>query len=1497
MKKSILALSLLTLLGGCGGSDDAPVTPPGPEIPEPPGPEIPEPEIPQTLAASLSLDGKLLLGKGVSCNGQSASQFEIKAGDDVSCHLNNVTLASFTDVQPDAAAREVTPTQRKTLHLSQANEFIERPDAAGNAITLINTLGVNRGQQVDLQLDSLQTLKFENHWQHDLDMPAPAFAELMQQQENDSQTDKQPSTHVPDIKPSVTPGASPDLNAGFVAADAESNYQYQPKEAIPTKAVLTDEQGKPVAGIAYFSRGSRGVTNALGEFEFIWGDSVSFGIDTFELGSVRGNQQSFTLTQLADGDRGRNAQALISRYAQDQGDRWELPAQVTEVFATYPNVINEIISLSLSSESRSLDLGDGTSQLIPAEFTRQFEQGLAADIDARLCLNQCTAAVSYASEPAARARTATGLADDNSQILADIQKLWGSSPQALADGWQQVERFHVFHDSTNFYGSTGSARGQAAVNIANTAFPVLMARNDNNYWLPFGANKAWDKDSLAYITEAPSTVVPERVGGQTATYNLPFISIGEIGQGKVMVMGNARYNSVLVCPNGFSWEGGIDDKGQCRKTSDSNDMKHFFQNSFRYLTGKQTGFTVGTNIPHVYFKRHGQVAGEQEAFVIADDFGVTTEQLSSFAGLDPVSMPLLIINGFEYLINPNGNHYELPMRADLSRPKLTQDDATALIEYVSKGGNILLIETIQNTQDAGAVARLLDSAGIAFGMGGSVVANGNGPSGGYPDRVRSQRGQGIWVIERYAAVQGEDGTPTLPYRIDGEGKVIWLYQEQNKPDDKPRLEVAKWTELNAEEQPVTYTAFIDEEGKTDEQIAAEKARILAAFTKADGSQAYAECEDPNYHYEINCLEYRPGNGIPVTGGMFVPRYTELDLGDAQARAMVKAADLGTNIERLYQHELYFRSKGKQGERLSSVDLTRIYQNMTVWLWNNLDYRYEATAEDELGFKRFTEFLNCYSDNRAGGGTFCPDELKQQLLSHKMIWGDDQGQYQGYMNPGYPLNYMEKPLTRLMLGRTFWDLDIKADIRQFPGEASGTQGGGQITLDLSNRTAAWFAGNRQPTGQWAVAHEPFTVSVSGTSAPVTVTVALADDLTGREKHELGLKRPPRMTQSFTLNSGELGNSHTMTVPYGGLIYVQGRQDTVTLTFTGTVDAPLFKDGRWVNPQNSPAPIGEVVSDSFVYTAPKANLLAQNYQGNVATFANELDIFAADLNDFYARDEGLTGKANRKATDASIPNNRHHFVNDVAISVGAAHSGYPVMNSSFDSKGSNIRLAPLNSWLLWHEVGHNAAEAPFNVDGATEVVNNLLALYMQDKHHGRMSRVEQDIRIAPDFVAAERGHAWAMGGAGERLVMFAQLKEWAETEFDITAWYAGNLPAYYDETQGVKGWNLFKLMHRLSRNADDGEFILPGNNLCHGLSADKSLGKSDQLMLCASYAAQTDLSDFFRDWNPGSKAVIYPGDSTPQFEGGITQAGLAKLAALKLPKPQRDPAQIDSITIRN
>ena len=54
--------------------------------------------------------------------------------------------------------------------------------------------------------------------------------------------------------------------------------------------------------------------------------------------------------------------------------------------------------------------------------------------------------------------------------------------------------------------------------------------------------------------------------------------------------------------------------------------------------------------------------------------------------------------------------------------------------------------------------------------------------------------------------------------------------------------------------------------------------------------------------------------------------------------------------------------------------------------------------------------------------------------------------------------------------------------------------------------------------------------------VALTVALADDLTGREKHEVALNRPPKVTKTYDLKAND---KVTFKVPYGGLIYIKGK----------------------------------------------------------------------------------------------------------------------------------------------------------------------------------------------------------------------------------------------------------------------------------------------------------------------------------------------------------------------
>ncbi len=152
------------------------------------------------------------------------------------------------------------------------------------------------------------------------------------------------------------------------------------------------------------------------------------------------------------------------------------------------------------------------------------------------------------------------------------------------------------------------------------------------------------------------------------------------------------------------------------------------------------------------------------------------------------------------------------------------------------------------------------------------------------------------------------------------------------------------------------------------------------------------------------------------------------------------------------------------------------------------------------------------------------------------------------------------------------------------------------------------------------------------------------------------------------------------------------------------------------------------------------------------------------------QALRSRGHRRFTYEALPEHRHHFVNDRQISSGAAHSGYPVQSSSFNVEAITIPTRANDDWLLWHEVGHNLATAPFMMAGSTEVTNNILGLYMQELREDNpfMTRIALDIKKVPLWMSSHGGHAWSEGNPGIRLVMFGQLKLWAEDHFELVDW---------------------------------------------------------------------------------------------------------------------------------
>ncbi len=146
---------------------------------------------------------------------------------------------------------------------------------------------------------------------------------------------------------------------------------------------------------------------------------------------MRGNKSTIALTELGDEVRGANIDQLIHRYSKaGQNHTRVVPDEVRKVFAEYPNVINEIINLSLSNGAT---LGEGEQVVnLPNEFIEQFKTGQAKEIDTAIC-----AKTDGCNE--ARWFSLTTRNVNDGQIQGVINKLWGvdtnyKSPAAFGRG-------------------------------------------------------------------------------------------------------------------------------------------------------------------------------------------------------------------------------------------------------------------------------------------------------------------------------------------------------------------------------------------------------------------------------------------------------------------------------------------------------------------------------------------------------------------------------------------------------------------------------------------------------------------------------------------------------------------------------------------------------------------------------------------------------------------------------------------------------------------------------------------------------------------------------------------------------------------------------------------------------------------------------------------------------------------------------------------------------
>ena len=343
---------------------------------------------------------------------------------------------------------------------------------------------------------------------------------------------------------------------------------------------------------------------------------------------------------------------------------------------------------------------------------------------------------------------------------------------------------------------------------------------------------------------------------------------------------------------------------------------------------------------------------------------------------------------------------------------------------------------------------------------------------------------------------------------------------------------------------------------------------------------------------------------------------------------------------------------------------------------------------------------------------------------------------------------------------------------------------------------------QSTGLYAPAGEVITAASEARGWEVRIG-AHKDKLWHKDKWsrwpEITMQRPIGAEAETQLAS-----------PFGGLIYLvptaKAERITTGFVINGAVEAPFFdldnEESRadWKRRRNAPAPWGELACDGVVLTLPAGALRTLEDPTELMSFWSSAMACYPEL---LGEPLHPTGRPER-------------LVEDLQISAGWMHSGYPVMTHGADDKDHSAaadlaKLEAEGNWGYFHEFGHNAQGPEWTFQGTTEVTCNLFSLFLGE----RMAGIEP---WENTWLVKQRG----------------QLAPYLEAGADFEQWKKkpGLALLSYALVQREFGWEPFA---SAIASYNDG-----------GPAPKNDADERDQWMIRLSRAIDRDLGPYFQAW---------------------------------------------------
>lgn len=334
-----------------------------------------------------------------------------------------------------------------------------------------------------------------------------------------------------------------------------------------------------------------------------------------------------------------------------------------------------------------------------------------------------------------------------------------------------------------------------------------------------------------------------------------------------------------------------------------------------------------------------------------------------------------------------------------------------------------------------------------------------------------------------------------------------------------------------------------------------------------------------------------------------------------------------------------------------------------------------------------------------------------------------------------------------------------DVDHYPGTVAPTTPriSATITLDLSNlghpkHLRMTVPEDWQATDLYVAAGDVFQVILPETlsaerASQITVRVGAqcdcldpsSDNVTGQE-----FKRMPVVTEEFDVEPGE----NSMRSQFGGnliFMYDDGDNFVIDVEVRNVVRTPRYildhtKSTHWQQMKQLDSPYSILETERVVLVVPTA---AARRIADPDELLRHYDVVMRMLND-------LAGFNDHDRP----PRGKQWMVDDIQISCGSAHAGFPAM---FDSQYYNLcsSVTPRH-WVTWHELGHNYQQHKWwsYVYGSESTVN-LFSLYIQEQLMAE-DRLKKENLYHKTAAAVDNGLTFEEADCWQKLVFLMEIK---------------------------------------------------------------------------------------------------------------------------------------------